>query len=134
MFKVQDGFGGYLHEHRFEILGSPGMTIYFLINCGNIVYVGKSQSSLFNRINTHVKDTEKEFGDVFAIDVDDMEFTLDEIEHAFISYYQPKYNVAMKEDINQKDFDIMFRFIGMQEDGKRDAQEGLELMAKRERD
>jgi len=126
MFKVQDGFGGLLYEHEFQIFGKPGITIYFLIRSGDVVYVGKSESSLFNRINSHIKDDEKEFSSVFAVEVDDMEFTLDEIEHAFISYYQPEYNIALKDDINQKDFDIISRFISMQEQSDREAQEARE--------
>ena len=65
---------------------------------------------------------------------DDLEFSMDEIEHAFISYYQPKYNIAMKDNINQRDIDIMSYFIGMQKDADWDAQEARGMMAKKERE
>jgi hypothetical protein len=63
--------------------------LYFLLNKNVLVYVGKSNSNILNRINEHIKD--KDFDSVYyiALSSDNL---LDEYEKKYIIKYKPKYN------------------------------------------
>ncbi len=116
MTEIYDvGFGNRLNEFSFHVWDNTEKMIYLLIDDyperSEVVYVGQSEGSVFNRINSHIKDEGKEFNKVFAFKTENIKHTLDEIEHAFISYYQPKYNIAFKGSVIQKDFLIMSEFL-----------------------
>jgi hypothetical protein len=63
--------------------------IYFLINDGNLVYVGKSNKNILARINSHIKD--KDFDSAYYVAISS-ENLLDEYEKKYILKYKPKYN------------------------------------------
>jgi hypothetical protein len=63
--------------------------IYFLVNDGNLVYVGKSNNGILGRINSHIKD--KDFDSAYYVAISSEEL-LDEYERKYIVKYKPKYN------------------------------------------
>jgi hypothetical protein len=65
-------------------------SIYFLLNKGEVVYVGKT-INVGNRIASHLSEGSKLFEDIYFIDV--LEKQLDELEQQFIGFYKPKYNI-----------------------------------------
>lgn len=65
--------------------------IYFLYHNGVIVYVGKSDGSLFGRVNSHLKD--KVFDSISFINCD-LDY-LDETEVDYIVEHTPKYNYTV---------------------------------------
>ena len=64
--------------------------IYFLISNEEIVYIGKSNGRVLNRISQHIKT--KEFDNVKYISVETKSI-LDKKEKEFISQYRPKLNI-----------------------------------------
>ena len=70
--------------------------IYFLIDKGEIVYIGKSNGRLLCRINSHLKD--KEFDNVKYLSVNSIN-ELNRVESELISNHKPKYN---KLNVNNK--------------------------------
>lgn len=70
--------------------------IYFLIDKGEIVYIGKSNGRLLGRINSHLKD--KKFDNVKYLSVNSSN-ELNRVESELISNYKPKYN---KVNVNNK--------------------------------
>ncbi|MCK5020772.1 MAG: hypothetical protein KAS32_27370 [Candidatus Peribacteraceae bacterium] len=116
------GFGGVLFTYEFDLPCFPEKTIYLLIMetqfKKEVVYVGKSENNFFNRIHSHTINYSKHFNRVFAFNIEpeSIGYSLGEIEHAFISYYQPRHNIISKQDYKQKDFDIMSEFLRIHQD------------------
>jgi hypothetical protein len=114
-FTIEKGLGSSQYRYDISITRKPIRTIYLLIDDSSypnsVVYVGQSETNFFNRLNSHVNDEYKKFNRVFAFNLRDSDFTLDQVEHALISYYNPKYNKALKGDVTQKDFIVMTYFI-----------------------
>lgn len=108
---------GVSHEffsYTIDLNNKPENTIYLLIQYkdkSDVVYVGQSRTNLFNRLNTHIKDEDKVFNNIFAFNLKDFQYTLDEVEHALICYFQPIYNKSLKADVTQKDFLIIRHFL-----------------------
>lgn len=65
------------------------LVIYFLINNDSLVYVGKSNSNVLSRIQSHISD--KIFNQVRYISVSTQK-ALDEYEIKYITKYKPKFN------------------------------------------
>jgi len=63
--------------------------VYFLINNGEIVYVGQSVN-IWGRLGTHFNDNLKEFDRIAYVLVDKED--LNRVEAAYIRKFQPKYN------------------------------------------
>lgn len=70
-----------------------GRFIYYLINDGNIVYVGQS-ISLLMRISAHTSSSEKEFNSVRVSEVSSPVF-LNDAEFIQILINKPKYNLSL---------------------------------------
>ena len=64
--------------------------VYFLLNSGEVVYVGQTSSAWPKRILQHIKDQEKIFDDVWCLEVDRQSLTA--VEGRFIKEFRPKYN------------------------------------------
>jgi len=69
---------------------TPATTgVYFLVYRGRVVYVGQAQSIPI-RIAAHVTEQRKRFDSAYAIPV--RRFALNDVERAFITLLEPKYN------------------------------------------
>lgn len=88
--------------------------IYFLIKGDEIVYVGKSEHDVFNRIRFHEKDPEKDFDSFTYEKYEDENVNLDTVETKYIRMFYPKYNKVISDhnnfsqlmDLNEIDFDV----------------------------
>jgi len=69
-------------------------SIYFLLEKGQVVYVGQTRNSVSDRILSHSK--EKDFDAFSSFAVNDKE--LDEIESENIIFHRPKYNQLVNSD------------------------------------
>ncbi len=90
-----------LHEFSLQFnitpdikeLGVDDWLIYFLVNGGEIVYIGKSsEGGLFGRLRAHQSD--KEFTEYFTVNSIQSEADALMLEKGFISIIRPKYNKA----------------------------------------
>jgi len=72
-----------------DIKRNKNCFLYFLINKDNLVYVGKSNNNILNRINEHIKDKDFDSAHYIALRSDNV---LDEYEKKYIIKYKPKYN------------------------------------------
>lgn len=67
----------------------PDHQIYFLTkDDGEVVYIGKTKN-IMQRLSTHLC-KEKDFDKAYMIDIDD--WTMEQVEAAFIQYARPMYN------------------------------------------
>ena len=102
-------------SYAIDLHDKPQRTIYLLIQQvgpkETVVYVGQSETNFFNRLNSHIIEDSKTFNRVFAFNLEDYGCTLDQVEHALITYYQPIYNKCLKGDVTKLDFQIMRYFI-----------------------
>lgn len=73
---------------RLEI--SHPCHVYFLLKGGEVVYVGKTTDAWPKRILQHLKKGDKDFDDVWYLEVD--RNSLDRVERRFIEEFKPKYN------------------------------------------
>lgn len=69
--------------------------IYFLIKGSEIVYIGKSESNIFDRISVHNKN--KDFDEYSYELIDDKDINLDKIESDYIAKFTPKYNKIISD-------------------------------------
>ena len=74
---------------RNVITSSKNKYIYFLLKDDELVYVGKSNGNLLQRLNDHIKN--KDFDDVYLRQVNDTK-SLDKYEKKWIEKYRPKLN------------------------------------------
>jgi predicted small metal-binding protein len=75
--------------------------IYFLYYKGNIVYIGKSDDNVFERISEHFKSI-KEFDEFSFKEYNVSKKQLDEMEKRLINKFKPKYNnTHIKNKINK---------------------------------
>ena len=74
---------------RNIIKSSKNKYIYFLLLNNELVYVGKSNNNLLQRLNDHIKN--KEFDDVYVREVSDVK-SLNKYEKKYITKYRPKLN------------------------------------------
>ena len=104
------------------IVEKPVRTIYLLISevgrFSKVVYVGQSEKNFFQRISDHINDENKIFNRVMGFNLEGLSYTLDEVEHALITFYHPKYNVALKGNPTKTDFLIRTYIIGLYKDYK----------------
>ena len=75
--------------------------IYFLIDNDEIVYVGKSEKSIFERIRSHKKDDNKEFDSFFYKEINE-NVDLNRIETMYIAKFTPKYNKSISDYFHYK--------------------------------
>ena len=77
--------------------GETARGLYFLIRNDEIVYVGKSNKSVFQRVNNHARD--KEF-DSFSYELhpNKSEYELSELEAEYIAKFAPEYNRRLSSD------------------------------------
>lgn len=76
------------HVKRLEIT-EPSF-VYFLLMEEEVVYVGQTTSPWPARILQHLKSGDKEFDDVWYLEVDRP--SVSQVEAEFIRKFQPKYN------------------------------------------
>ena len=69
--------------------------VYFLMKNNNVVYVGKSQRCINNRVINHKKN--KDFDDVYFISITPCFANIDIAEYVYINVFNPKYNVIDKK-------------------------------------
>jgi hypothetical protein len=77
----------------------PRSGVYFLINEGKIVYVGRS-ANISERIATHVKNNEIPFGSTHMIPAAGVE--MDRLEQIYIGSLKPEFNIYRggKKELN----------------------------------
>ena len=61
----------------------------------NVIYVGKSQRCINNRVINHKKN--KDFDDVYFIHITPYSANIDIAEYVYINVFNPKYNVIDKK-------------------------------------
>ena len=76
--------------------------VYFLLNCEQIVYVGKT-TDIRNRLQQHSKDLNKIWNRYFFIGCEREE--VNRLEAYYILKYRPRYNVAIP-DPSSADMDL----------------------------
>ena len=81
------------HIKRLEVC-EPAY-VYFLLKEEVVVYVGQTTAPWPSRILQHLNEKEKDFDDVWYLEVDNP--SMSEIEKAFIKMFRPKYNRANKQ-------------------------------------
>ena len=69
--------------------------VYFLMKNNNVVYVGKSERCINNRVIKHKKN--KDFDDVYFISITPCFANIDIAEYVYINVFNPKYNVIDKK-------------------------------------
>ncbi|HSH44401.1 MAG TPA: hypothetical protein VK966_00960 [Longimicrobiales bacterium] len=65
--------------------------VYFLVHEGEVAYVGQTSAPWPARIENHIADPDKEFDEVWYLEVD--ADSLGTVEARYIAELQPKYNV-----------------------------------------
>lgn len=112
--------------------------IYKLVKDGNIVYIGKSDSSILSRIMDHTQ--EEKFADYFGSEIfyfevkNSTETTI--YEKLLINKYKPILNVT---DVHDESVDIPFeepewKPFNIQEETERENQEKVEAKERRQRE
>lgn len=74
---------------RNIITSNKDKYIYFLLKDDELIYIGKSNRNLLQRLNSHIKD--KDFNDVYVRAVNGVK-SLDKYEKKWIEKYRPKLN------------------------------------------
>ncbi|MCE5172520.1 hypothetical protein LQV63_24915 [Paenibacillus profundus] len=86
------------HVKRLEI--TEPSYVYFLLMGEEIVYVGQTTSPWPARILQHLKSGDKEFDDVWYLEVDRP--SVSRVETEFIRKFQPKYNRAKVGNVHRE--------------------------------
>jgi hypothetical protein len=66
--------------------------VYFLIDLGQVVYVGQSEN-LHKRLSDHIRQKEKQFDSFHFVECHPA--LINELEHSYIASLQPKYNALV---------------------------------------
>lgn len=80
---------------RTSIPLSPLRGVYFLLDRGKVVYIGRSVNC-YVRIGTHFDECTKVFDSYYVIECKEKE--LDDLEMQYIGKFMPKYNVVVPQD------------------------------------